>query len=66
MENETFAKFVFAAITVPVFAVRPIVKTNVSAAGTTAPRTIKLTFDEGDANEPVGITIKLNEAFDAV
>ena len=33
-----FAEFVLAARTAPVFAVRPIVRTRVSAAGTTAPR----------------------------
>ena len=50
-----------AAITVPAFAVRPIVNTKVSAAGTTAPRTIKFAAADGDANAPDGITIKLND-----
>jgi hypothetical protein len=51
--------FVLAANIDPAFAVKPIVRRIVSAAGTTAPLITKLAAAAGDANAPGGIIIKL-------
>jgi hypothetical protein len=46
---------VFAAKIDPAFAVKPIVRRIVSAAGTTAPLITKLAAAAGDANAPGGM-----------
>jgi hypothetical protein len=58
-----FAEFVLAAITVPVLAVKPIVRTSESAAGTTAPRIRKCAAPAGEEKILEGMSAKLNDAF---
>jgi hypothetical protein len=59
-----FAEFVLAARTAPVFAVRPIVRTRVSAAGTTAPRIKNVAAGAAALNSELFIIAKLNDALD--
>jgi hypothetical protein len=64
-EIEIFAEFVLATKTEPAFAVRPIVRTNVSAAGTTAPRIKKVAAGAEVLNSEEFINARLNDEFDA-